>query len=208
VRLELRFDQGTSYRETRSEFRLFFPVTNNGMTLAGEPELRESDLLDEPYGPSVFDPLPRRLDEHREFKRIEKRVVDQVLDAEVTEMHRLRKLSMASRAGETISDFRRRIRAHLKDLTDADIRKLQIRHSKRVERLEERRERLLRDSRAQKERAQSDLIGEIASAGDVLFDTFLGRRRRRGHIRKPRHQTLDLVRLNHVSMSWSVRSTI
>jgi hypothetical protein len=182
ARLQLRFDEGTRYRENREEFRLFFPVTDAGMALAGEPNLRESELMDQPLGKGVFDALPQRLDEHREFKRIEKRIVDQVLDGETTSMFRLRALSMASNAGESIKEFRLRVRERLKDETDADIRKLQGRHAKQVERLEHRRERLLEDNRAQKKRADADFMSEIASAGDVLLNTFMGRKRRGGGI--------------------------
>jgi len=148
------------------------------MALAGEPNIRDSEMMEQPLGKSVFESLPERLDEHREFKRIEKRIVDQVLDGETTAMYRLRPLSMSSRAGETLKDFRLRVRERLKDDTDADIRKLQARHATQVERMEKRREKLADDSRAQKQKANADFMNEIASAGDVLFDAFMGRRRR------------------------------
>lgn len=159
----------------RDEHRFVFPLDAG---VATEPALTDDDLRPSPPpGPAYWLPLPADLDEARELRAAEKRIVEEVLRGEVERTFRHRGLGLQARAGEDEAAFRARVLAAADDRADAEIAKLRDRVARDVQRLEDRRERLIRDRDRRALDAQSRQTDEIVHAGTSLLGLFFGRRR-------------------------------
>jgi hypothetical protein len=175
ARLFLRFDSGTEYRFDRDEQRLFFPLRAD-FRVTVEPAFEDADFVQPPDAPAWYAPLPSFLDEARELKAMEKRVVDDVLRGEVEKMFKHKALRLDGRAGESRDDFEARCFAVLQDRIDADVAKLQERVTRELKRLEERRERLQLDKQRHQSDASYRQVNEVVGAGEALMGLFFGRR--------------------------------
>jgi len=175
--LQVRFDEG-DFVEDRTESRLFFPITDAGLTDAGDPGLAEGDLLDAPAEGGLFAPLPVRIDEAKELKGLEKRVVDAIWRGETSKLFRHAALKLESTAGETREAFDGRVAAAIQDRIDAEVAKLEEDVDKKVDRLEERRRKLEQDRDKWSAEVRSRKASELVSAGQTLYGLFFGGRRK------------------------------
>ncbi|MBT3218217.1 MAG: ATP-binding protein, partial [Proteobacteria bacterium] len=143
--LHLTFDEGRDFLSNTMEHRLFFPVTNNEVTVAGEPNFEPGDFLPSAPPDCLFAELPTQIDEATELKQLQKRVVEEVYRGETTKMFRQVKLRLSSRAGEARPDFRVRVKEAVQQKIDDDVAKLKDRVQTKVDRLEDKREGLIRN---------------------------------------------------------------
>lgn len=173
ARLQLQFDEGRDFVHHRDEHRLFFPIDAAPV----EPDFQGADLLGAAPGEGWFAPVPPHVDEARELKALEKRVIDEVLRGETEQMYRHRGVKLESRAGEDLASFRARVERALEDGADAEIAKLKDRVAREVQRLQDRRTRLARDVEKHRSDARSRQVQEVVSAGETLMGLFFGRRR-------------------------------
>lgn len=175
ARLELQFDEGKEFVHRRDEHRLFFPIGN--LDTFVEPSFEAAELSDVPVSPAWFAPLPSTVDESKELKALEKRVVDDVLRGETERSFVHRALKLEGRAGETQEAFAARVQAAIDDRIDADLAKIQERVQKDVKRLEDRKERLLRDRDRHADAARAKQVSEAVSIGETLLGLFFGRKK-------------------------------
>ena len=177
--LALRFDAGTETLEDREEHRLWFPLgSGTGGANLGDPTEPPFDpgdfLTTAPAG--RFAPLPGFVDEPRELTALSKRIVADILAAEIAVTHELPALKLKGRAGETVEAFRARADAAVQDRVDAASAKLHEKVAKEVEKLEEKRDKLAREKGTQESNARAKVASEVASVGESVFGWFFGGR--------------------------------
>lgn len=176
ARLHLRFDEREFVLE-REEVRLFFPISDSHIGESVEPELEPGDLLPSPPGGGRFHPLPAMIDEARELKALEKRVLEEVYRGETERMFRHRDTKLDSRVGETREAFARRVREALEDAADARIAKLKDRVDRKVANLETKQKRLERDIDQRTSDVSSRQTSEVMNLAETAFAWFSGRSR-------------------------------
>ncbi len=172
ARLRLSFVQGREFGLHRDEFRLFFPVDAAPL----EPAFEAGDLVGAPGGKGKFAPLPEHVDEARELKALEKRVVEDVFRGETERMFRHVALKLDGRAGETEEQFRVRVDAAVDERADAEIAKLKEKVDRELKRIAEKRDRLARERDRLTQDAAARKANEVVSVGASLFGMFFGRR--------------------------------
>jgi len=189
--VNVRFDEG-EFVEDRVEQRLFFPITDDAIHHAGDPELEAADFLPSAPAGSRFTALPGLVDEARELQVLRDRVLEDIWRGETATLFRHKGLKLESKAGETRDDFEHRVAEAIQAKIDAEVAALKAKVDKEAERLEDRKRRLDADVARWQTEARSRKASEVASAGEVLFGLFFGNRRSVGvsGIASRRQQTM------------------
>jgi DNA helicase HerA-like ATPase len=174
ARLALQFDEGRDFVLQRDEHRLFYPIRAGRFV---EPAFEDGDLLLSAPGPGFFGSIPAEVDEPRELKALERKVVDDVLRGETEKMFRHRELRIEGRAGETRDDFEARVQRAIDDKADAEIAKLKDKVEREVKRIQDKKARLERDLQRHASDARNRQVQQAVSVGESLLGVFFGNRR-------------------------------
>lgn len=188
ARLHLTFDE-RDFVLNREEVRLFFPITDERIGESIEPELEPGDFLPSPPPGGRFHHLPAMIDEARELKALEKRVLEEVYRGETERMFRHRKLKLDSRVGETREAFEVRVREALDDRADARIAKLKDRVDRKIASLEQKQKKLERDIAQRESDVSSQQASEVMNLAETALAWFTGRRRSMSTAMSRRNQT-------------------
>jgi len=187
AQLHLRFDQG-EFEIERGESRLFFPIDAEEVRFDAEPAFERSDfLVDVPEG--VFAPLPPSVDEAKELEALSKRVAEEVYRGETERAFVHTKRKLRSRGGESRADFEARVRGVLQEKIDAEIAKMKASVDRKLERLEDRRDKLERDVERYRGEERQQIANEVVNAGETLMGLFFGRRKSFNTAMSKRSQT-------------------
>lgn len=189
ARLSLTFDEGREFVLNREENRLFFPITDDRIGESVEPPFEPGDFLPSPPSNGRFHPLPAMIDEARELKALEKRVLEEVYRGETEKMFRQRKLKIDSRAGESAEDFEARVREAIQDRIDTAIAKLKTKVDREIARLETKQKKLERDISAREGDVSANQASEVMNLAETALAWFTGRRRSVSTAMSKRNQT-------------------
>lgn len=176
--LELRFDEDrVGFVLDQKEHRAWFPLHGSlpsqhlGLTL--QPE----DTTGEPPASGLFTALPEWMDEAKELKALQKRVVDDIYRQETAGMFVCKPLKLYGKAGESRADFEMRCETAIDERADVKIAKLKDSYEKKADRLQAQ----IAKKEASIERLQSDLkarqAAEVINVGEMVLSMFTGRRR-------------------------------
>jgi hypothetical protein len=187
--LHLRFDEGREYVLEREETRLFFPITDDHVGASVEPPFEPADFLPSAPANGRFHALPAMIDEARELKALEKRVIEEVYRGETEKMFRQRFLKLDSRAGETRDAFEARVREALQDRIDEKVLKLKDRVDRQVDRLEAKQKKLERDIEARQGDVSASQMGEAMNLAETALAWFTGRSRSMSRAVSKRNQS-------------------
>jgi hypothetical protein len=178
AQLDLVFDEGTTFRSDREEHRLFFPFDGDGIPEPQEPAFEPSDFLPGQPSQGLFAALPEQLDEAKELKAFEKRVLDEVFRGETTEMYKQRALRLVSGAGEARDAFEIRVREAIQERIDTKVAKLKDSVDRKVQRLESRRRQLEERAAGLESASRAQTATEVVGAAEMVFGLFFGGRRK------------------------------
>lgn len=176
-RVHMRFDERGGFMAERAEDRLFYPIDRTG-GFTGFPGFEDGDLLDREPGPSVYAELPDNVDEDSEIAALEKRVVDALFNGETEQMFEQAKLRLKSLGGETLEDFRTRVKAAATEKADEEIAKLKDRVDRALKSLEDKHARYERDLERYNADARARVGTELVNAGEIVFGMFFGGRKK------------------------------
>lgn len=178
AQLDLIFDEGTTFRSDREEHRLFFPFSQGRIPEPAEVPFEPSDFLSGEPSQGLFAALPEHLDEAKELKAFEKRILDEVFRGETTEMYKQRALRLVSGAGEARDAFEIRVREAVQERIDTKVAKLKDSVDRKVQRLDSRRRQLEERVSGQKSASRAQTATEVMSAAETVFGLFFGGRRK------------------------------
>lgn len=176
AKVDLRFDEGTSFATELSIQRLVLPL-GNAVENAMAVELSSRDLLDQaPAG--WYAPLPPDLDEASELRAFEKALVDKLYRSEKIPLYRQRTLKLTSEPDESESSFRARVNTAISERIDEEIAALRARVEKAIDRLNDRIERKQLDIAQAESSVSAQRTQEVVNVGETLLGLLLGGRRK------------------------------
>jgi hypothetical protein len=179
--LALRFDEDRiGFILDRRERRIWFPLGDSAPTEHAALPLPDAALLESPEPNARFAPVPAWMDEAKELKALQKRVIDDVYRNETTGRFVHSKLRMNARGDETKEQFIERVRAVAAERRDEKLAKLHESVQRKIDRLEERE----RTTEARVAELSGDLRSsqtqELVDVGASIFSMFAGRGRMTG----------------------------
>ena len=117
------------------------------------------------------------MDEAKELKALQKRVVEDIYRQETSGMFVCKPLKLYGKAGESRADFELRCESAIDELADAKVAKLRDRYEKKADRLQAQ----IAKKEDSIERLQADLkarqAAEVINVGEMVLSMFTGRRR-------------------------------
>lgn len=174
----LRFDEDrVGFVLDQHEHRVWFPLHGSLPTEHLGLPLQPEDSMDEAPANGVFTALPDWMDEAKELKALQKRVVEDIYRQETSGMFVCKPLKLYGKAGETRADFEMRCESAIDELADAKVAKLRDSYEKKADRLQAQ----IAKKEDSIERLQSDLkarqAAEVINVGELVLSMFTGRRR-------------------------------
>jgi len=176
IRLNLRFDEGSSFATEQELQRLILPLgadPERAVSVNFEPR----ELIDEaPAG--LFAPLPVEVDQEQEARALEKALISDVHRRETLSVWKHAQLRMMSEPGESRERFVARVEAAAGQRMEGELLKLKERTEKLVDRLQDRIDRKQLDLEQARTAARAQQAQEVLNVGETLLGLFLGRRRK------------------------------
>lgn len=174
--LDLRFDEDrVGFVLDRTVHQVYFPLGDRPEREASEVRLEPEDLLDD-VTDAVFDPLPDWMDEAKELKALEKRIVDDVYRSTTAGMFVNPKLRLYGEANESREDFDERCTAIIQERIDDEVAKLRDKYERKADRLDDR----IKSKRAKHAEVEGLLrsrqLDEAVNIGMSIMSVFSGRR--------------------------------
>jgi predicted nucleic acid-binding Zn-ribbon protein len=188
--LALRFDEARyGYDETYELHKVWFPLGEQLPDEARTAAFEGGDLLSNPPAGARFTTLPDWMDEARELKALQKRVVDDLYRSESRGLFINRTLKLYARGDEDRAAFDARCAEAVEELVDAEVAKLQARYETKIDRLDER----IRKKEAKIVELEGVLkarkVEEAVNIGETLLSFFGGRKKSLGSAVTKRRMT-------------------
>lgn len=176
--LSLRFDEDrVGFVVDEEHHRVWFPLGGRMPEEHINVRLEHTDLLTEPPEGAVLEDLPTWMDEDKELRALQKRVVDDVYRNETEGMYANKPLKLYGKAGESEEDFRARCEAAIEELIDEAVSKLKDRYEKKADALDDKirtAENRVMELRSDTRALQAEAVLGI---GETLLSWFSGRSR-------------------------------
>ena len=174
----LRFDEDrVGFVLDQHAHRIWFPLHGSLPSQHIGLPLQPQDTLDQAPANGVFTGLPEWMDEAKELKALQKRVVEDIYRQETSGMFVCKPLKLYGKAGESRADFELRCESAIDELADAKVAKLRDRYEKKADRLQAQ----IAKKEDSIERLQADLkarqAAEVINVGEMVLSMFTGRRR-------------------------------
>ncbi len=174
----LRFDEDrVGFVLDQHEHRIWFPLHGSLPSQHIGLPLQPEDSMDQAPAIGVFTALPDWMDEAKELKALQKRVVEDIYRQETSGMFVCKPLKLYGKAGESRADFEMRCESAIDELADAKVAKLRESYEKKADRLQAQ----IAKKEDSIERLQSDLkarqAAEVINVGEMVLSMFTGRRR-------------------------------
>lgn len=188
--IALRFDEARyGFDETYESHRVWFPLGDRMPDEARGAAFDTDDLLSRPPAGARFAALPDWMDEARELKALQRRVVDDLYRSESRGLFINRTLKLYAKGGEAREAFEARCTDAVEDRIDAEVAKLKARFDTKVDRLEER----IRKKEAKVVELEGVLkarkVEEAVNIGETLLSFFGGRKKSLGSAVTKRRMT-------------------
>jgi hypothetical protein len=156
------------------------PISDSGTVdwlAAGEFDVPEGDLGDEPDSAATFAALPARAQKKESFAKWEKDFADALYRGVRIDLLRSPRLDAISKAGESERDFRIRLADLWREARDEERARLEARYAPKLQQLEERERRALARVEQEKQQVSTKKLETAISMGATVLGALFGRRK-------------------------------
>jgi len=179
ARASVRIDNTTHNVHERLTTSRVLSLPEKGTPIAwsADPLSVDIDELDnDPAHKARFAPLPGLMADERWLKRMEREYADYVYRETALRLLRHRVLKLTARPDEPETQFKRRCYKEIKARRDEEVRKLQDRYDSRIDRLEDRIRREMRELEQDEAEYEARKREELLAAGESILNLITRRR--------------------------------
>lgn len=181
---ELHYVRARQGLDTWSRKVLLAPIPSqvNGRTWekAESLEVERLELLDEPEGDAEFTKLPSSAKKESSYKTWSKALKNYLYREEPLVLFLCKELKLTSEAGETLAQFKSRLRQEAREARDLEVEKLRRRYAPKLARLQEKIR--VAEERVEKEEEQYEHArnSSLIRVGETVLGALFGRKSSRG----------------------------
>ena len=173
----LHFVDAKTQIDTWSEGAWLPPLGGDGVSWEEAEDLGPSpELASEPYPGASFEPLPPGAAQAKSYAVWSKDLADFLYRARTLDLHRCAPLKLTGRAGESLGDFKVRVRQAAREARDAAIEALRKKYAPRIAALQGREERASQRIEREESQASQQAVQTAISVGATVLGALFGRK--------------------------------